>query len=286
MRKAYCLIRSQPVYRRETFMAGLRAAGCDARSGGPHGIERGDVVVMWNRYNENHELACRVERAGGIVLVAENGYVGPGGVSPHDMEVREIYALAIGGNNGQGVWPVGGAERWDALGVELKPWRSEGGHILVCPNRSFGRPGYIMPVRWAEDVRKRLEAVTQREVRVRAHPGNAAPKRPLAEDLENAWACVIWSSSAGVHALIAGVPVICEAPAWICSAAAAEMHEVFENYRGARPDVARPPSDVRRADALRRLAWAQWHVAELAEGEPFRRLLEHAESAHVCTAAA
>src|SRR5687767_11497644 len=102
-------------------MTGLAAAGYDVRAGGPQGIERGDVVVMWNRYAENHELANRVEREGGVVLVAENGYVGPGGVSPHAMEPRSVYALAIGGHNGSGSWTWGGPERWDVLGVALKP---------------------------------------------------------------------------------------------------------------------------------------------------------------------
>ncbi len=282
MSRAFCLIRSQPVYRRDAFMSGLRAAGYDAHTGAPYGVERGDVVLMWNRYAEFHEIACRAEAQGATVLVAENGYVGPGGVSPHSQAERSVYALAIGGHNGGGTWRVGGPERWAALGVPLKPWRTEGGHILVCPNRSFGRPDLIMPTRWAEDVKRRLEAATRREVRVRAHPGNAPAKVPLAEDLQGCWAMAIWSSSAGVAALTAGVPVLCEAPAWICKGGALDSVDAIEGW----------PSDEIRARAwtgirlaqLERLAWAQWHVEEIASGVAFRHLLSDTRQAESAAA--
>lgn len=281
MRKAHCLIRPQPVYRREAFMAGLAAAGYDVRTGAPGAIEGGDVVVMWNRYAENHALALRYEAAGAVVLIAENGYLGRGGVSPHATDPREWYALAIGGHNGSGTWPSGGPERWNALDIELQPWRTQGAHILVCPNRSFGRPDLIMPPRWAENVAKRLAAVTLREIRIRPHPGNYPAKVPLAQDLAQAWACVIWTSSAGVHALIAGVPVICEGPFWICK------HAAFTRLWAELDDAQaadRWCSAALRQRALERLAWAQWHVDEIARGDCFRHLLSDTRQAESCAA--
>lgn len=249
-------------------MAGLKAAGLDARTGAPPSIAAGDVVVIWNRYGEMHELATRAEKAGAVVLVAENGYL----ERPHFG--GQHYALARGGHNGQGEWLPRGPGRWDALGIELKPWHgpdanwvneeNDGRHILVAPNRSFGRPGYIMPPNWSADVCKRLARVTRRPVRVRMHPGSNAPKVPLAQDLANCWAVVIWSSSVGVHALIAGVPVIAECPAWICKRAAlADIREIEAPWGRCSE----------RLPALMDMAWAQWTCDELATGEPFRRLL-------------
>lgn len=274
MNRAWIGIREQPHYRRDAFAAGLRACGYDVRFGVPDDILPGDVVCGWNRYMLWHDIATRAEAAGALYLCAENGYLGPGGVSPHQMEPREWYALALGGHNGSGACPSGDSSRWDALGVDLKPWRTDGEHILVCPNRSFGRPDLIIPLRWADDVKARLERVTKRPVRIRPHPGNGKQQRPLADDLAGAWACMIWSSSAGVQALIRGVPVVCEAPAWICRQAAIltkapddeSMLESFPRFG----------DNVARRAALRALAWAQWHVGELATGEPFARLIEHA----------
>lgn len=277
MNRAFCMIRDYPVYRRDAFMAGLKAAGYDARTGGPMEVRPGDVLVGWNRYGSTHDIATRFERAGGVYLCAENGFIGPRGVSPHEMNPREIYALARSGHNGSGTWNAGGPERWDALGVDLKPWRTDGEHVLVCPNRSFGRPGYIMPIDWAEDVKKRLERLTKRPVRIRPHPGNGAHKTPLADDLKGAWAIVIWSSSAGVQALIAGVPVICEAPAWIGMPA--------DELGGIACVEMATGSDFNRLTALHALAWGQWHYEEIASGEPFRHLLRPARETEVAASA-
>lgn len=273
MRKAHVLIRPLPHYRREAFAEGLRAAGCEVRTGMPSGLDASTVVLMWNRYGDNDVYADRVEAAGGTVLVAENGYIGAGGGTPKHTQGpgNHYYALARHAHNGRGQWHVGGPERWDALGVAVKPWRAEGDHILVCANRSFGMRGAIMAPDWALDVAGRLKRVTRRPIRIRQHPGNFDAKVPLARDLENAHACVIWSSSCGVHALVAGVPVICEAPWWICKTAtygnpAAVDDLVLDKHW----QIA---LGMQRDLALHRLAWAQWTVEEIASGEPFRYLL-------------
>src|SRR6185369_12615873 len=165
------------------------------------------------------------------------------------------------------------ASRWNALGVELKPWREEGKHVLVCPNRSFGTPGRFMPWAWAEDVAARLRQLTNRPIRIRPHPGNSAPAKPLAEDLADAWCTVIWTSSAGVHSLIAGVPVISEAPAWICRKAAYLGYETFRARDEPRTEESGAFWDSNRLAAMHRLAWANWSLAEIQSGEALDRVL-------------
>jgi len=273
MKRAYVAIREAPLYRREAFVAGLKACCYDVHVGTPQAFDCNTVFVCWNRYHENHIACSHVESAGGTVLIAENGYLLPGGGSPHHAPVREWFALARGYHNDDSVIPEGDASRWDALGVELNPWRTDGGHVLVCPNRSFGTPGRFMPVGWADDVAARLKKITKREVRIRPHPGNNAPVKPLAEDLAGAWATVIWSSSAGAHSLVAGVPVICEAPHWICKAAAYSGIEFVLTEK--------PEYDIDRERALHRLAWANWSLAEIQSGESFDHLLRRTSKEEV-----
>lgn len=258
--KAYCMIRSDPVYRQAAFMQGLSAAGFDAHARSPSQASPGDVLVIWNRYGSWHEIAVQFEKTGGTVLVAENGYCA------NDRKNRTRYALARAGHNGSGWWFLGGPERWESLGIELAPWRVEGpGHVLVCPNRSFGMPGFVMDPRWPERVVAKLRKCG-REIKVRAHPGNDLPKIPLERDLAGAWAMVIWSSSAGVESLIRGVPVFCEAPWWVCKGASRSIDQSLEPLC----------SDQARLQAMHRLAWAQWHVEEIAKGEPFQHLCHDA----------
>jgi hypothetical protein len=260
--KAWSLIRSAPVYRRDAFIAGLRALEYDVVEGAPTAPPRpGDLLVMWNRYYANDLLAEKFEEAGGKVLVAENGYVR----GRHDG--GDYYALAVHGHNGSGAWTVGEDDRWSRLGVTLKPLQEHAaGHVLVAPNRPFGMRGFAMPNNWGEHTADALRARGVPKVRLRPHPGNNAPAVPLQRDLNGARAVVIWSSSAGVRALIEGVPVVCAAPYWVCKRAALDRVDELSTLSAAHWYVT-------RLQALRRLAWAQWSIAEIARGEPFRYLM-------------
>lgn len=263
--RAFCLIREQPYYRRDAFTAGLRAAGHEVHLRQPDRYDRNTLLVIWNRYQLMHDLALRTEEAGGRVLVAENGYVGQDGghpkfqVHPHGPKPNDYYALAEGWHNGGRV-PEGDGSRWAAVGVPLKPWRADGDHILICPNRSFGVPGRMMHPDWDVRTMHQISKYTKRPIKIRKHPGNNEPKRPLEADLEGAWACVVWSSSAGVHSLINGIPTFCDAPFWVIKGAGA----------GGHIDA---PVLPEREPFFARLGWSQWTCTEIESGEPFRRLL-------------
>lgn len=280
--RAWSLIRKDPFYRREAFDAGLKAAGLDLQEGAPtFPIKPGEVLVTWNRYGDSERMADRFESFGGIVIVAENGYLNAGGGTPKfdvaehgGPQPQHYYALSIHGHNGSGKWyPEDGPERFDRLRINLRPLRvpAEDQHVLICPNRTFGMRGFVMPgdfsARWKAETKIAL-APGKRHVMVRQHPGNKRPPRELEEDLKNAYACVIWSSSAGIHALVAGIPVISVAPWWICKDASSPNWEHLKS-------VLKDDWERKRIASLRRLAWAQHTVEEISSGEPFRRLLRH-----------
>lgn len=264
--KAYCLIRDQPWYRRDAFVTGLKAAGLETITQRPDKISKETVVVMWNRYSDGHDLANRVEAAGGMVIVAENGYIGAGGgtpkfqVHPAGAAPGHYYAVSPRFHNDALLVRHLDTERWKRLGLELKPWRTEGEHILVCPNRSFGVPGRSMPPDWAEKCEARLRKITKRPIKIRRHPGNNEPARPLSEDLRNAWAVYVWTSSCGVHSLVEGIPTFVDAPYWIMKDAAATGD----------PES---PATPERQPHFEKMAWAQWTIDEIATGAPFRHIL-------------
>lgn len=103
-------------------------------------------------------------------------------------------------------------KRWRAIGAELKPWRTVGSHIVVCPqSESFMAllAGYSGD--WTADVVKRLAQHTDREIRIRPWSRNKTKHAAsLQADLAGAHAVVVWSSAAAVAAVLAGVPVIVE----------------------------------------------------------------------------
>lgn len=252
-----CLIREQPHYRRDAFLAGLRKLGYDiGQHAHPH--SRDDLLIIWNRYSTFADRADSWEAQGGTVLVAENGYVGA------DKNGHQLYALAIHGHNGSGDWPIGAEDRFAKLDIELQPWQNnDSGPFLICGQRGIGSRLMASPPNWHNKAKNELNKYP---TKVRLHPGNAPPTTPLGADLAGAKACVIWSSSSGVKALVKGHPVIYDAPYWICQDAAVTLKQFIEQPALLKDDSA-------RLKAMHKMAWAQWTIEEIETGEPFKYLI-------------
>lgn len=255
------VIRNEASYRKEFFCDGLRAAGYDLTQDAAHQPKPDDVLIVWNRHGSHDGHARRFETNGARVIVAENAWIGK------DASGHKLYAMCLGHHSGRGTWRVGEEDRWEKLGIPLKPWRERGEHILVLAARGIGERGLAQPRGWEIEVAGRLRGITKRPVRIRLHPGiklklKDAVLPSLEPDLTNCFAAVTWASGAGIKAIVAGVPVFHELPGWIGEAAARYGIEDIE-----RPFVGD------RLPMLRRMAWAQWTADEIGTGEPIRWLL-------------
>lgn len=250
-------IRPDPHYRRQAFDKGLQTLGYEMRSAGKPRAKT-DLLLLWNLHGSNEDRARDWENNGGTVLVCENGYCGK------DAAGLQLYAISVHAHNGAGWFPVGEDDRFAELGIDLQPWRTGGKHILVCGQRGIGSRQMASPHNWDDKAFQRLREDRSADVRIRRHPGNRPSPTTLDQDLEGARLCVIWSSASGVRALTLGIPVVYCAPHWICEGAA-----------GHSLGMVNEPicDDEKRLAAMRRMAHAQWRVAEIESGEPFRRIL-------------
>jgi hypothetical protein len=242
MRVANIQVRKEPYYRRAAIEQGLQRLGYTlAADKAPKGRE--SLLVVWNRKRGADDNAATLwEQRGGTVIVMENGYLA--------KQDKTYYAISVHGHCGAGWFPVGTEDRFRKLGFDLKPLQSApDGHWLVCAQRGIGSPEMASPPQWGEKMAARLKQMGKK-VRLRPHPGNFPAKVPLLDDLRCAHECVIWSSGAGVRALVEGIPVQFNAPHWICGV---------------------PGS---REQRLQHMAHGQWHHEEIATGEPFARILE------------
>ena len=253
--RALCRIRREPYYRAEAFRQGLQKVGFKLIDAGkPAGAD--DWLILWNRQGAAELEADAWEKAGGTVIVAENGYL--------QKVDKSMYAISVHGHNGSGWFPVGAEDRFKALGFPLKEPRPAMGPIMVCGQRGIGSRTMRSPPQWAEKMVKRVQAMTKWPVHLRPHPGNFAPKVPLERDLLSNTQCVIWSSAAGVRAIVEGLAVFYDAPHWICE-------------QGARRFPGKPQEPVSLAErwaALQTMAHGQWKHEEIATGEPFARIVE------------
>lgn len=253
-RIAWISVRNAVHYRRDAFAAGMKRLGYEPRFTLPLGpLTAHDALLVWNRYGPVDRVAKVFEQRGLPVIVAENGYLG------NELPARpgeRFYALALNHHNGAGRWPVGGPERWDSLGIELRPWRTEGSEVVVLPQRGIGPPGVAMPLNWLR--------TGQKLGRVRRHPGQKETIA-LEADLKRARAVVTWGSGAALKALAWGIPAFHGMPRWIGSQAARRIE--FMDQGPVR-------DDARRLDMFRALSWAQASLDEIASGDALARLLE------------
>jgi hypothetical protein len=253
--RAVCQFRSNDHYRRGDFITGLQAAGysihADLSDPRP-----GDLLLIWNRYGSFDATARRFEKAGAGVLVVENGFI-----RLPDETGWQHYAISRGQHHHGGA-PLDLSKLANL--PKALPWRNAGEHILVCGQRGIGSQMMASPPKWAERVGAKLKGLTDRNVIVRPHPGKGEGSIPLIADLAEAHCCVVWSSCAGLQALLAGIPVFYGAPRWIAQESALPLSgaNIEQPYLGDR------------SRGLAAAASNQWSLAQIRAGEPFKVLAQ------------
>jgi hypothetical protein len=239
--RAWLNLRQGVPERRDAFIKGLHRMGFHVEPGVTSRPGDRDILVTWNRVQEGRIAADQFEARGLPVLVVENATWG------NTFAGQRWYHIGFGRHNTAGRFPVGDAERWDGLGVELAPFRTSGEETVILAQRGIGAAPTAMPPAWPQNAAKR-----HAPARIRPHPG-MTPAKPLQADLARARGVVTWGSGAAVLALMWGIPVISEMRDWI----------------GEQDNT-----DAGRLAMFRRLAWAQWRLDEIQSGEPFARLLK------------
>lgn len=164
------------------------------------------------------------------------------------------------------------------LGLELRPWRTSGDHVLVCLQRDGGwsMKGTDM-VQWAVDTVKKIRLHTDRPILIRSHPKHPVDSNKfkditkikfsqnttIQQDLNQAWASVFFNSSACVASLLAGVPIFAaddDCVAW--SVANHDLHNI-EN-----------PKMFERQQWLYDLSAAHWTDDHGGRGDIYKQFRE------------
>lgn len=152
-------------------------------------------------------------------------------------------------------------ERYARFGRPPAPWRKTGSYVLVCPNSAIycGLHGFEVQ-QWIADVTVALAKYTDRPVKVRWKKDGTR----IADDLEQCWAVVVFSSAAAIDALIAGVPAFVLAPfAAGARMALSDLSKIEQPFY---------PED--REPFLWSLANQQWTLQEMIDGVAWRALQE------------
>lgn len=171
---------------------------CDAfLQGAPKG-EKGSVFYGADQSNFHHWQ--RIRSSGEPYYYIDNAYF--------DKTRGTHFRITQGAiqHDGQG---QSSGERFRALALQIKPWRTDGEHIVVCPQSdSFMRDIAEWKGNWLSDAVRTMALFSNRRFKVRNWDRNKSIlMATLAEDLKNAWILVTYSSAAAINALLAGIPV-------------------------------------------------------------------------------
>lgn len=163
------------------------------------------------------------------------------------------------------------SDRWDSLGITIRPWRRDGRNIIIAmPDEKACLFYDTTPEAWLESVMAQLAGRTDRPIIVRQRVADPdARTRDPASSFSavlqgDTFAVITFNSVAATEAVISGIPAFVTAP---CNAARPV----------ANTDLARicdpwyPDPDMVHAWACH-LAYGQFHISELEDGSALRIL--------------
>ena len=169
------------------------------------------------------------------------------------------------------------------MNIDIKPWRTDGKHICLFLNRgiggfsTFGKPCY----EWAKETIEEIRKYSDRPILIRSHR-HAGENQQLKEDrknldfilsnykdithtrlgetsiyddLKNAWACVVHTSTSGAVAMLEGIPMF-------------STHEACFSHQwsaGKLSDI-EDPSLNSREKYITHYANAHWNLEEVRSG--------------------
>jgi hypothetical protein len=144
-------------------------------------------------------------------------------------------------------------DRWERLGIEVKPWAKGGKHIVIAmPTLPYS--AFHGTERWTDETVEALNKVTDRPIIIRSKES----KRPLWEELRGAHALVTHGSNAANEAVIFGCPVFAHSS---CAASLVGKSDLREIESPIYPD---------REPWLHSLAYSQYDERELCDGTLWR----------------
>ena len=177
--------------------------------------------------------------------------------------------------------------RWQQISkdhrINLKPWRTQGNHILICTQRNGGwsMKGFDV-VEWLEKTVTEIRKYTTRPIIVRAHPGDKnainylnskdprwtiSSAEKITDDFINAWAVITYNSSPGVAAVIEGIPIFVTDPT-------PQMSQAFAVANTNLATIELPVMPDRES-WVNGISMCHWNFLELSNGIAWRNIKQY-----------
>lgn len=248
-----------PVKGNAKAMLGAFAEGSGAELVPGDKYQPGRPAVFWGVDRATLAVWYEVERTRTPYWYVDNGYF------RSKWQGGDYYRITYMDEQHSGAGDSDG-KRFDALQLEIKPWRTEqAGRVMLACQSDFWheRHGHGPAANWAEGCMRAMRPHTHRTMVVRRKPLGGIKEPPLQDEWPATWCVVTHSSMVAAEALLAGVPAFVTAPSscfgWVCSSNLSEIEHPARGDRRAWANV---------------LADNQWTLNEIRSGVAWRSLQE------------
>jgi len=270
----YGALNSGPVF--DAFRTGARALGHTCINNGNDGIDVIWSILFNGRMGGNRAIWERNISQSKPTIVLEVGGIKRG----------TTWKVGLNGINRDAFFGDGGnnSSRARRLGLELKPWRKDGEHILICGQHDKSQQWQNMPSMstWVMNTIEEIQKYTKRPILFRPHPRCTLPHieheytnvrrqdpryiNGTYDDFDmgfdNIWATVSYSSNPGIHSIIEGVPAFVS-PSSLAYDVANDIDFLQDIENPIMPD---------RTQWLNDYAHTEYTVEEISQGMPLKHL--------------
>ena len=279
----YGALNSKPVF--EAFAKSITDAGHTVTYNEPYRVidhySNYDVAVIWSvlwngRMTHNKQVWEQNRKLNRPVIVLEVGGINRG----------VTWKVGLNGINRDGYFgdDDNSSDRCNDLGLLLKPWRTEGDHILICGQHDKSLQWNDMPrmSNWFLHIYDEIRKHTDRLIVFRPHPRcrlehierglryveRQEPRKidntydDFDMDFDNVWATVSFSSNPGPHSIINGIPAFVSNHS-LAYNVGNDIDFLFDIENPIMPD---------RTQWLNDYAWTEYTIDEISQGLPLKRL--------------
>lgn len=217
------------------------AQGCKGQIVPPLRLYDGPAA-MYGILRGTGEIVKQCEWVGRDYYYIDHGYFKPGHYEGYYRITRNGRQASINSEERK-------ADRFNGLGVSIKPWRKRGRNVLVIPlTGAIAAFHGINPKQWLDTVCEEVSKHTDRPIIVKPKDEGT-----IRNALVDCWCLVTDSSNTAVDALIEGVPVVALGES-VCKPVSWKLEHIEKPWWPEREIWARA------------VAWHQFTLSEMRDG--------------------
>ena len=218
-------------------------------------------TVLWGTSNTNLHMAYEHLKKGKEFVFIDMPYFDQTRIHFTDNIKKSYFRVTFNFPQLNKIYSVP-EDRFNKLGVTIKPWRKTGSKILILGS-SRGTNSFYGGGLWMNKIKQKVTSQTNKYIVCREKLSSkwVVAAKPLEDELVSCFATVSLISIASVKSVLEGVPTFCH-PDSCCA-------PIAQTFKDTRLNLEKPYRPGGRLKWAQSLAYGQFTLEEMAKGLPF-----------------